>query len=295
MEYTTFGKTGRKVSRIGFGGAVAGLKNYLEKYDPSDDATFKGVVEAIQKAYDLGITYFDTAASYGNRKKADGPTDRMSEKIYGEGLKGVKPETIFLATKFSGLSRDEVYRSVEESLKCLRRDYVDLLQIHGSSYTNEELGRILGPGGTLEAMEELKRQGVTRYIGFTTEDNNDNMYRLIQSGRFDTIQMCYNFIFQHGYEPSRPFGSMLEAEKYGLGIATMRTTTSGTFQRWIQMVNPENRFDYSRALIQFVLSNPYVDVALVGMRTKELVIDNVKIADDFKGRIKLDEVHRRYV
>ena len=295
MEYTTFGKTGRKVSRIGFGGAVTGLKNYLEKYDPSDEAAFKGVVEAIQKALELGITYFDTAASYGSRASPDGPSDRMSEKIYGEGLKGVKPESIFLATKFSGLARDEVFRSVEESLKWLHRDYVDLIQIHGSSYTNDDINKILGPGGTLEAMEELKRQGLTRYIGFTTEDNNDNMYRLIQSGRFDSIQMCYNFIFQHGYEPSRPFGSLLEAKKYGLATATMRTTTSGTFQRWIQMVNPANTFDYSRALIQFVLSNPYVDVALVGMRTKELVIDNVKIADDLKGRIKLDEVHKRYV
>jgi predicted aldo/keto reductase-like oxidoreductase len=286
MEYTTFGKTGRKVSRMGFGGAVAGLKNYLHEYDPTTEASIKGVVEAIHKALELGVTYFDTAASYGDRK---------SEKMFGEGLKGVKPESIFLATKISGRKKDDVFKSAEESLKCLQRDYVDLIQIHGSSYTKEETDSILGPGGMLEGMEELKRQGLTKYIGFTTEDNNDSMYRLIQSGRFDSIQMCYNFIFQHGYEPSRPFGSLLESEKYGLGVATMRAPTSGTFQRWIQMVNPANTFDYTRALIQFVLSNPYVDVALIGMRSKELVIENANIVNDLNGRIKLDDVHKRYV
>ena len=156
MEYTVFGKTGRQVSRIGFGGAVAGLKNYLHEYDPSAEASIKGVVEAIHKALELGVTYFDTAASYG---------DRVSERMFGEGLKGTKPEGIFLATKISGRTKDQVYKSAEESLKCLQRDYVDLIQIHGSSYTAEETDAILAPGGMLEAMEDLKRQGLTKYIG----------------------------------------------------------------------------------------------------------------------------------
>jgi aryl-alcohol dehydrogenase-like predicted oxidoreductase len=286
MEYVEFGKTGRKVSRMGFGGAVAGLKNYLHEYDPSSNASIKGVIEAIEKAFELGVTYFDTAPSYGDRK---------SERMFGEGLKGIDPKDIFLATKISGRTKDDVYRSVEESLKCLQRDYVDLIQIHGSSYTKEEVDNILGTDGMLEAMEDVKRQGMTRHIGFTTEDNNDGMYRLIQSDRFDSVQMCYNFLFQHGYEPSRPFGSLLEAEKYHLGIAAMRATTSGTFQRWIKMVNPASTFDYTRALIQFVFSNPYVDVVLIGMRTKERVIENVNIVNDMNGRINLDEVHKRYV
>ena len=60
----------------------------------------------------------------------------------------------------------------------------------------------------------------------------------------------------------------------------MRAPTSGTFQRWIQMVNPENTFDYNRALIQFVLSNPLVDVALIGMRSAKRVEENVAICED---------------
>jgi len=75
----------------------------------------------------------------------------------------------------------------------------------------------------------------------------------------------------------------------------MRGPTSGIFQRWIQWVNPENSFDYTPALIQFVLSNPLVDVALVGMRTPEEVRANLALVDDIDGRIDLDQLHERYV
>ncbi|MCL2058350.1 MAG: aldo/keto reductase [Oscillospiraceae bacterium] len=286
MEYRQFGSTGREVSRLGFGGAVAGLKNYLEPFDPDDKDSYAGVVEAIGKAVELGVTFFDTAPGYGERR---------SERMYGDGLRGVDPASIFLATKLSGKTRDDILRSVDESLKCLKRDYVDLIQIHGSSYSPEQAEGIMAEGGVLEAMEELKRQGATRFIGFTTEDNNDGMFMLMKSGRFDSVQMCYNFINQHAYEPSRPFGSLYEAKKRGMGTLTMRTATSDTFQRWVRMVNPGNTFDYTPHLIQFVLSNPLVDVALVGMRTKEFVVRNVDIVNDMAGRIDLKRLHERYV
>jgi len=286
MEHVIFGKTGRKVSRIGFGGAVAGLKNYLGEFDPASNDSFKRVVKALEKALEMGITFFDTAAGYG---------DHISEKMFGEGLKGTKPEDIFLATKLKGSTRDEVFRSLETSLKSLQRDYVDLIQLHGSSYSTEAASAILAPDGLLSAMEDMKRQGLVKFIGFTSEDNNDSLYRFIRSDRFDTMQICYNFIFQHSYDPIRPFGSLFEADKHGLGISTMRTATSLIFQRWIQMVNPENTFDYTRALIQFVLSNPLVDVALIGMRDEELVLKNIEILEDIEGRIDLNELHNRYV
>ena len=286
MEYRQFGSTGRTVSRLGFGGAVAGLKNYLEVFDPDDKASYNGVVEAIGKAYELGVTFFDTAPGYG---------DHRSERMFGEGLKGINPESVFLATKLTGKTRDDVFRSIEESLKSLQRDYVDLIQIHGNSYSADTAAGILAEGGLLEAMEDLKRQGATRFIGFTTEDNNDGMYMLMQSGRFDSVQMCYNFLHHHAYEPDRPFGSLFEAKKHGLGTITMRTATSDTFQRWIRMVNPDNTFDYTPPLIQFVLSNPLVDVALIGMRTAEIVKRNVEIAEDTGGRINLDDLYKRYV
>ena len=284
MAYTTLGKTGVAVSRLGFGGAPAGLKDYLDPYDPEDTVQRGAVVAAIERALDLGVTYFDTAAGYGHG---------ASEAIFGEGLAG--REDVFLATKVSPRNRDAVRESVENSLRRLRRARVDLVQIHGSSYSALDVDDFLRPGGMVEALEALREEGLIRYIGFTSEDTNDSVYRLIRSGRFDVMQICYNLIYQHPYEPSRPFGSILEANRSGVGVVTMRSMTSGILQDWIQTVNPGNTFDYTPALLQFVLSNSLVDVALVGMRDVETVEKNVAIVADMAGRISLDDLHERYV
>ena len=284
MEYTTLGRTGRKVSRLGFGGATAGLKNYLEVFDPENAGQRAGVISAIQKALELGVTYFDTAPGYGSG---------ASEAMFGEGLEGVGGD-IFLATKVPRKT-DDVRQSIEASLGRLKRDSVDLVQIHGSSYSPELTDGLLREGGMVDELGKLRDEGLIKYIGFTSEDTNEAVYRLIRSGRFDVMQICYNFIYQHPYEPSRPFGSILEAVHARMGVVTMRSMTSGTLQTWVDMVNPDNTFDYSPALLQFVLSNEYVDVALVGMRDVSIVEQNVAIVEDAAGRISLDKLHKRYV
>jgi aryl-alcohol dehydrogenase-like predicted oxidoreductase len=286
MEYVQFGKTGATVSRLGFGGAALGVKNYVRPYDPADDESRKSAREALETAVELGVTYFDTAPVYGNG---------ISETIFGDALGGLEPGKVFIATTCVPTDYDGVMRSVEGSLKRLRRDYVDLLQIHGGTYTDERARNILAPHGMAEAMEKLKADGVARFIGFTSEDNNRATFDFIECDCFDAVQLCYNFIFQHPYEPSRPFGSLLAAEKHGLGIAGMRAPTSGTFQRWIRMIRPDDDFDYGPALIQFVFSNPLVDVVLAGMRSPERVRQNVAIANNLAGRIDLKLLHHRSV
>jgi predicted aldo/keto reductase-like oxidoreductase len=88
---------------------------------------------------------------------------------------------------------------------------------------------------------------------------------------------------------------LLEADKAGMGIVTMRTLTSGLLQKWIRQVNPSDSFDYTPALLQFVLSNSLVDVALVGMRTVDEVEHNVAIAEEMAGRIDISALHAKYV
>jgi predicted aldo/keto reductase-like oxidoreductase len=184
---------------------------------------------------------------------------------------------------------------VESSLARLRRDTVDLVQLHGSSYSDVMADALLAPGGMVSQLEALRDEGLIRFLGFTTEDNNAAVYRFIRSGRFDVMQLCYNLLHQHPAEQTRPFGSMFEAEAKEMGIITMRTVTSGLFQRWVQWANPENDFDYTPALLQFVLSNPLVDVALVGMRDAETVEANVGIVEDVDGRIDIRRLHEKYV
>lgn len=284
MDYTQLGRTGVQVSRLGFGGAPAGLTNYLDPYSPDNADQRETVLAALQKALDLGITYFDTAPGYGQG---------ASELIFGEGL-AEAGESVFLATKLS-LSAESVVAAVETSLRRLRRERLDLIQLHGDSYRPELVAQVLRAGGVLDQLAQLRAEGLLRFIGFTSEDNNPAVYQFIESGRFDVMQVCYNLLFQHPAEFSRPFGSMFEAEAQQMGICTMRAMTSGLFQKWVQMVNPDNQFDYTPALLQFVLSNPLVDVALVGMRTSAEVEANVQIWHDLAGRMDMHTWHAKYV
>jgi len=283
MKTVQLGKTGVSVSRLGFGGAPAGLTNYLVNSSPDDVNQREQTIAAIHRAAELGVTFFDTAAAYGNG---------ASEEIYGEALASVTTP-VFLATK-AAPQVESVRGSLEASLSRLRRDRVDLFQVHGMTYDEETVDAILAPGGVLEQMEALKAEGLTRFIGFTTEDNNPPLYRLMRTGRFDVVQMCYNFAFQHPYDAARPAGSLLEAAERGMGVITMRALTAGLLQKWVQTVNPANTFDYTPALLQYVLSNPLVHVALVGMRTPEEVEKNVAIVNDRSGRIDLVELNRKF-
>jgi len=284
METVRLGNTGATVSRLGFGGAPAGLTNYLQSSSPQDARQREQTIAAIHRAAELGVTFFDTAPAYGSG---------ASEEIYGEALAAVKTP-VFVATKASH-QVESVRGSLEASLSRLRRDRVDLFQIHGTSYDEATVDAILAPGGMLDELERLKAEGLTRFIGFTTEDNNPPFYRLMATGRFDVVQMCYNFAFQHPYDAARPAGSLLEAAAQGLGVITMRALTAGLLQKWVQAVNPANTFDYSPALLQYVLSNPLVNVALVGMRTPKEVEKNVAIVNDTSGRIDIVELNRKFL
>ena len=286
MEYVTLGSTAREVSRLGFGGATAGLRNYLREFDPDKPEDRKPVVAAIRRARELGVNYFDTAAGYG---------DGASERIFGEALQDEDPEDIFLASKAGVWKPEGVRASLEQSLENLRRDWIDLLQVHGTVYHDEHVEAVLRDGGMLDRMEKMREEGLIKHIGFTVEAQNKQLYQLLETGRFDVIQVCYNFIFQHPYDPSWQSGSLYDAEALGMGIVAMRSTTCGTFQKWVQAVNPENTHDYTPDLIQFEFSNPLVDVALVGMSSPERVEQNVALCEDKTGRVDLEDMHERYV
>ena len=241
------------------------------------------MIDALRVALGEGVTYFDTAADYG---------DGTSERIFGEALEGTGAE-IVVATKVS--NHMSVRASVERSLRNLRRDHIDIIQIHGTAFDEAQVESILAPGGMLDEMLALREEGLVRHVGFTSEANNLAVDRFIADGRFEIVQIAYNFLFQHPYDPVRPFGSIIDADSQGMGIVTMRTLTSGLLQKWIRQVNPEDTYDYAPALLQFVLSNPLVDVALVGMRTSDEVYANIRTCRDLSARIDFDKLYARFV
>ncbi len=326
LESRTFGPTHRTVSRLGFGGAPTGHTNYLEPYSPERPDQRELAKAAIEHAANSGITYFDTAAAYGNGE---------GERMYGEALEGRVtrpvdvlhaeapiPDTdastvgngsqpsasqgwqppnelqsqshLFLATKVSP-SEPDTRGSVERSLRNLRVDRIDLVQIHGGSYTDADEHTVMRPRGMLEILEKARDEGLVRHIGFSTEDQNAAVYRFIESGRFEVMQIQYNLLFQHPYSLDRPFGSMIAAHEAGMGIVTMRSLTGDIFQRWMSAIRPDDHFDYSAALLQFTLSNPLIDVALAGMRTPEEVDRNLAVLNDTSGRVDMEKLHRKFV
>lgn len=284
MEITQLGTTGIEVSRLGFGGAPVGLTNYVDRYDPGAEDIRQQMIAAIHRAVDLGITYFDTAPAYGRG---------LGERIYGEALAQVG-KRVFVATKVLP-SETDARVSLEGSLERLRRNQIDLLQIHGNSFDPQTTESMLASGGLVDQMAALKEEGLIRLIGFTSEDNNAAVYRLIEIGLFDVMQINYNLLFQHPADWTHPFGSLVDAKEQGMGTVTMRALTAGVFQKWMKLVDPTNQTDYAPPLLQFALSNPLADVVLVGMTSPAMVTQNVRICADVSGRINLANLHEKFV
>ena len=219
--------------------------------------------------------------------------------MFGRALKPFR-DRVFLATKLWATDAEGAIESVKESLGRLDTDHIDLIQFHGDLYTDEQTHDILKPGGVLADMQALRDEGLVRYFGLAAEGANSNLSTLVNSGKFDVLQMQYNLFFQGGYDPSKDAGILVEAENQGMGIAIMRAFTGGTFARWLQWTLPgiEETEYYPKlinSLLSFVLSCPLVDVAIVGMRSANRVDSNCAISDDVASRIDLDELYGRFL
>jgi aryl-alcohol dehydrogenase-like predicted oxidoreductase len=263
------------------------LRNYIDHWEPDAEEAAESIARTIRRAVELGINYFDTAPSYGAGR---------SEELVGRSLRGLR-DRVYIATKLQAGDADEARRSVEQSLVRLGTDQIDVLQYHGGWYSEEQVRQILQPGGVLAGMQAARDEGLVRYIGFTSEGVNGAVSELIATGAFDVLQICYNLIFQHPYEPSRHAGVIYEAAARDMGIVAMRPLTSGIFQRWIGAVAPHiaGQLDWHRILLGFTLSNPLLTTAIVGMRSPEEVEANVAASADQSLRIDLDALHTRYV
>ena len=141
MEYITFGKTGLKIARMGFGGIP------IQKVDA---AATRVLVEHMAE---LGINYIDTARGY-----------TVSEQFLGEALEGLRDKFV-LATKSMSRTKEAMAADIDISLGNLRTDYIDLYQVHNPSAA--DLDKVLAPGGALEALLEAKAAGKIGHIGIT--------------------------------------------------------------------------------------------------------------------------------
>ena len=259
------GKTGEIVSCIGFGSGT----RFCSIQD--EDAA----QALLERAFALGINYFDTAGSYTRR-----PLERLSEKRLGEFSKERRKE-IFLATKIDPRDRDGALRSVETSLKFLQTDYLDLIQIHSLSDLND-LDRISSPNGVLSAIQQLKGQKVTRFIGITGHNDGATMTEALRRHDFDTVLMALNAaqsanpvaIRKMVAIPSFEQSTLPLALQKNMGILSMKVMGQGML-----VGNGAGRASPSE-LLQFNLSQP-VACVVIGCEKMAPLEQNVQAALNF--------------
>jgi len=208
MIYRTLGKTGEKVSAIGLGGAHIGRAESAELG-----------TTIIRTAVDRGITFMDNCWDY-----ADGEAERRMGNALRDGYR----QKVFLMTKFDGRTKQSAAQQIDESLKRLQTDHIDLLQYH-ENIRMEDPDRFFAAGGPLEALLEAKKAGKIRYIGFTGHKDPVVHLRMLEVAaqhqfHFDSCQMPLNPLDYH----FRSFTHQVVPKLVQQGIAVLAMKTMGS-------------------------------------------------------------------
>ena len=295
MQKRRLGRTGLEVSVLGYGaGAVGGL---FTKGTPADQE------RAAARAIEAGINYFDTAALYGNGE---------SERNLGRVLKALKADVIVgTKVRLGAEHRADVGKAIEkgmdDSLKRMGRDHVDLFQLHNPLVAKDggdKLSIDIALNEVAPALEKLKKAGKTRFIGFSGVGETAALHRAIDSKLFDTIQVVYNALNPSAGgplpkgAPGQDHGRLFDHVKAAdMGTIIIRALAggalSGTEQRHplaMQVVDPigsaanfagdvarANELaplvregvakDLTELAERFVISHPAVSTMLVGYST----------------------------
>ena len=304
MKYRRFGRTELQISEIAFGGGRSG-----GILIDADDETRR---KAVRAALDHGINWFDTAPQYGQGK---------SEEALGWLLEDV-PETPSVSTKIMITEADDrdiggaVERGLNESLARLRRDSVDVLQLHNRIGTQDAdrwitADQVLGPNGVAAGMERLREQGLIRFMGLTALGDNHETRRVIESGRFDSAQVYYNMLNPSSARAAMPTawrsfdstGIMEACKVEDMAIMAIRifaasylaspdrtgresiltsNTEPSSEERMAETLFERIGDSYgSRAqtALRFALFNPNVSTAIIGLAQPQHLEDAVKGAE----------------
>lgn len=296
MKRHVLGRTGLAVSAVGFGGWAIGGNAAGNSYGPTDDAESR---RAVRRAYELGCNFFDTADVYGHGH---------SEEIVGEAL-GRMRQDVVIATKVGGnfynrdvnplldanFSPSYVRFAVEQSLRRLATDYIDLLQLH-----NPPLG-LIGDPETYQVLEELKTEGKIRFYGVSVHPPEEGT-AAVEVTRPDTVQIVYNIARReaedHFFAAARaanvgviarePLANGLLAGRYrpdsmwDKGDIRARMPRSYVAQvvalgERVKQLAVQSGVTPAQLALRFVLDNAAVSVVIVGMKTVAQVEDNLSL------------------
>ena len=273
MPTRNLGKTGYRVGVFSLGGQSA-----LEQ--AKNDAV---AVPLVDRALDLGVNYIDTSSIYG------GP-ERWSERYVGQVMKRRRSEA-YLATKTKERTRDGSMRMLEQSLKLLQTDHVDLWQLHDIG-TMGDVEEVFAKGGAMEALVQARDQKIVRHLGLTGHHRPEPLVEAIKRFPFDAILLAVNAADVHHYSFTEQLLPL--AVEQQLGIIGMKITSRGRIlsswtppplerQRnsWEGVVLAEGPGTIGvREAMYYTLSLP-VSTVIIGCDSVAQLEENVKLARDF--------------
>jgi aryl-alcohol dehydrogenase-like predicted oxidoreductase len=282
MPERPLGKTGYQVRIFSLGGQAT-----LETAGMHDEA-----IAIINRAIDLGVNYLDTAAAYGrdrsvqNKWEANG----ISQTYVGEVMKARRKE-VFLASKTDDRSRDGSLKLLEQSLKLLNTDHLDLWQLHNVQ-NDDQIEQIFGKGGAIEALQQARDQKMVRFLGITGHYDPAVLIKGIQRFDFDTVLMALNAGDPHRFSFQQELLPL--AAKKKMGIIGMKIPARGRIlsswtppplerQRnsWEGVVIAEGPGTIGmREAMYYTLSLP-VSTVIIGCDSVAQLEENVRLARAF--------------
>jgi uncharacterized protein len=250
MPMASLGKSGLRVSRLTVGGYHMAVKGDAEG------------MRIIDRAIDLGVNFFDSAHHYNGGR---------SDEIYGKALSGGKRQQVSLMSKAERRDAEGALRQLEDTLRRMNTDYLDLWQCHQVSEM-EEVDQILAPGGALEAFEKAKKDGKVLHIGFTGHRDPAVHLRLLEAyDGWETVQHPVNLIDPHYL--SFIHQVLPRVREKGLGLLAMKSNAMGSISRsGIAGIEECLRFAWSQD----------IDTLVSGMETVEQLEQNVLVCKAFE-------------
>jgi uncharacterized protein len=258
---TKLGKTGITIPKLIFG---AGSRFMAIEED-------KGL-EILEHALANGLYYWDTANTYTRQ-------DQFSEIRLGKILKSRRKE-VFLATKVSERSADKAKQAIEDSLKRLQTDYVDLYQIH-SVTTEEEVRQFGAKDGVLPVLKKYQEEGVIKHIGFTGHTSANAMKLAAELYDFDTMLIALNHQ-EKGKQPFEEHPVPFAASK-GMGVLAMKLVRP---RETVQGLDPKE-------LIRYALTLKNVTAAVIGIDSMDVLRTNIALLKTFEplSPERMNELH----
>ena len=266
MIYKKFGNTGAKVSALGFGAMRLPMQESEDgrpKYVDYDKA-----VPLMQRAFELGVNYLDTATFYCNQD---------SEVAVGKALKGWRDKVYLSAKNPVTDSYDNFMKTFETTIKKLDTDYIDFYHYHGINLESFR-EKIDVKGGPIDAGKKLLDEGVVKHLSFSFHDDPENIKPIIDSGYFSSTLISYNLLDRSTEE------CLAYAKQKGLGTVVMNPVAGGKLgesSEVIQsMLGDKKRVSSVELAFRYIFSNPNIDVALSGMENMKMLKENADFASN---------------